>query len=118
MGGKRVVTSFPNLSQKFFDEIDKKKGTKTKINFVSGSVEAACGLGLADAIVDLVETGTTMRAAGLDVVSEIFSSQAVVMQQMPTPENGLADSKGELLDLIMKRIQGYMTAQQHVLLAF
>lgn len=61
LAGKRIVTSFPALSKKFFDAIDQKKGTQTKINFVSGSVEAACGLGLADAVVDLVETGTTMK---------------------------------------------------------
>ena len=61
LAGKRIVTSFTSISKKFFAEIDAKKGTETKINFVSGSVEAACGLGLADAVVDLVETGTTMR---------------------------------------------------------
>lgn len=61
LAGKRIVTSFPNLTKEFFDPIDAKKGVKTDIKFVSGSVEAACGLGLADAVVDLVETGTTMR---------------------------------------------------------
>ena len=61
LAGKRIVTSFPSLTKKYFDPIDAKKGVETKINFVSGSVEAACGLGLADAVVDLVETGTTMR---------------------------------------------------------
>lgn len=61
LAGKRIVTSFPHLSKKFFAEFDKKKGVETKIHFVSGSVEAACGLGLADGVVDLVETGTTMK---------------------------------------------------------
>ena len=61
LAGKRIVTSFPNVTKDFFDKFDAEKGTKTRINFVSGSVEAACGLGLADAVVDLVETGTTMR---------------------------------------------------------
>lgn len=61
LAGKRIVTSFPHLSKKFFAEFDKKKGVETKISFVSGSVEAACGLGLADGVVDLVETGTTMK---------------------------------------------------------
>lgn len=63
LAGKRIVTSFPALTRKFFDPIDKKKGVETKIKFVSGSVEAACGLGLADAVVDLVETGTTMKVS-------------------------------------------------------
>lgn len=61
LAGKRIVTSFPELSKQFFDPLDKKNGVETKIKFVSGSVEAACGLGLADAVVDLVETGTTMK---------------------------------------------------------
>ena len=66
LAGKRIVTSFPELTKKFFDPIDKKKGVETKIKFVSGSVEAACGLGLADAVVDLVETGTTMKVSFWD----------------------------------------------------
>lgn len=60
----RIVTSFPNLTKKFWRE---KFGKEPSVRFVSGSVEAACGLGLADAVVDLVETGTTMKAAGLEV---------------------------------------------------
>lgn len=116
--GKRIVTSFPALTQKYFDKHFPDKKGQTKVKVVSGSVEAAVGLGLADAIVDLVETGTTMKAAGLDIVSEVFSTQAVVMQQLPTEENGLADSKGELVDLIMRRIQGYLTAQSKILLSF
>jgi len=63
LAGKRIVTSFPELTKQFFDPIDKKLGVETKVKFVSGSVEAACGLGLADAVVDLVETGTTMRVS-------------------------------------------------------
>jgi ATP phosphoribosyltransferase len=61
LAGKRIVTSFPDLTKEFFAPMDAKKGVETKIRFVSGSVEAACGLGLADAVVDLVETGTTMK---------------------------------------------------------
>lgn len=68
--GCRIVTSFPNITAKFFKPLDDAasaaSGTKvqTSIRVVGGSVEAACGLGLADAVVDLVETGTTMKAAG------------------------------------------------------
>jgi ATP phosphoribosyltransferase len=65
LAGKRIVTSFPFLAKQFFDPIDTKLGVSTRINFVSGSVEAACNLGLADGIVDLVETGTTMRVSSI-----------------------------------------------------
>lgn len=61
LAGKRIVTSFPSLTKKFFEPLDKELGVETSIQFLSGSVEAACGLGLADAVVDLVETGTTMK---------------------------------------------------------
>ena len=63
LAGKRIVTSFPTLTKKFFDPLDEEMGVTTNIKFVSGSVEAACGLGLADAVVDLVETGTTMKVS-------------------------------------------------------
>lgn len=61
LAGGRIVTSFPDTTREFFNELDQKLGVTTSVQFVSGSVEAACGLGLADAVVDLVETGTTMK---------------------------------------------------------
>ena len=67
LAGKRIVTSFPNLTRNYFSAMSSDKPTQIKV--ISGSVEASCGLGLADGIVDLVETGTTMRAAGLEEVS-------------------------------------------------
>lgn len=63
LAGKRIATSFTAITSDFFKSYDEKAGTKTEISFVSGSVEAACGLGLADAVVDLVETGTTMKVS-------------------------------------------------------
>jgi len=116
--GKRIVTSFPALTKKYFSSFSGENSSKTKVKVVSGSVEAACALGLADAIVDLVETGGTMRAAGLDIVSKVFSSEAIIMQQTATEENGLASSKGDNLALLIKRIDGYLTARRHVLLVF
>jgi ATP phosphoribosyltransferase len=61
LAGKRIVTSFPDLTKKYFKQYDEQNGVTTSVKFVSGSVEAACSLGLADAVVDLVETGTTMK---------------------------------------------------------
>ena len=64
LAGKRIVTSFPNIAKEYFAKLETEATGPTSIKFVSGSVEAACGLGLADAVVDLVETGTTMRVSG------------------------------------------------------
>ncbi|KAJ8598896.1 hypothetical protein CTAYLR_010762 [Chrysophaeum taylorii] len=66
LAGKRIATSFPRLAGRHFAALESGSKEPTKIKVISGSVEAACGLGLADAVVDLVETGTTMKAAGLE----------------------------------------------------
>eukprot|EP00930_Biecheleria_cincta_P099074 TRINITY_DN90729_c0_g1_i1.p1 TRINITY_DN90729_c0_g1~~TRINITY_DN90729_c0_g1_i1.p1 ORF type:complete len:333 (-),score=80.11 TRINITY_DN90729_c0_g1_i1:76-1074(-) len=113
--GKRIVTSFPALTKQFFDKCENKEGKKTSIKVVSGSVEAACGLGLADAIVDLVETGTTMKAAGLDIVADVLETEALLFQQRPTEANGLLGTKGDTVTLIEQRIRGFMTSQSYVM---
>ena len=99
LAGKRIVTSFPVVAEKFFRQFETEATGKTKIKFVSGSVEAACQLGLADGIVDLVETGTTMRAAGLDIVEKIMDTQAVLIKNKKALHP-------ELINLITRRIQG------------
>lgn len=111
LAGKRIVTSFPNVTKDFFDTYDKKLGVTTNINYVSGSVEAACGLGLADAVVDLVETGTTMRAAGLEVVHDIFSTQAVIISN-PNSEHK------DLVSKLQRRIEGYITSTKYIMMMY
>lgn len=111
LAGGRIVTSFPHLTEKFFAPMDAAKGVKTTITEVSGSVEAACGLGLADAVVDLVETGTTMRAAGLEVVGEVLSTESILISNI--------NSKHEdMVKLIKRRIEGYMVAKKFVMISY
>lgn len=107
--GKRIVTSFVNLSKKFFDALP--NGDTTSIKYVSGSVEAACGLGLADGIVDLVETGTTMRAAGLEVIETVMSTETVLISNKKTQHE-------DMIIKIKKRIEGYMTAQKYDMMLY
>merc|ERR1719476_255329 len=109
LAGKRIVTSFPSLAQKFFSKLE--NGSPTNIKCISGSVEAACGLGLADGIVDLVETGTTMRAAGLEEVCTVMTSQAVLIMNPKTKHV-------ELCELIRRRIAGWITAQSWVMVTY
>jgi len=111
LAGKRIVTSFPNLTKKYFDPIDAEMGVTTKIKFVSGSVEAACGLGLADAVVDLVETGTTMRAAGLEITTKVLSTQSVLISNPHTEHK-------DIVDLLKSRIEGYITATKFVMVTY
>jgi ATP phosphoribosyltransferase len=111
LSGGRIVTSFPYLTQKYFKSFDDAKGVTTKVTEVSGSVEAACGLGLADAVVDLVETGTTMRAAGLDVVSDILETESVLISNLNSEHK-------DLVNLIKKRIEGFMVAKKYVMISY
>ena len=64
LAGKRIATPLPELTKAFFAKFETEAMWPTKISCISGSVEAACGLGLADGIVDLVETGTTCARGG------------------------------------------------------
>lgn len=120
--GKNVVTSFTGLAEDYFAKLEGRgsrgasiNGTdspipklKTKIKFVGGSVEAACALGVADGIVDLVESGETMRAAGLVAIDTVIESTAVLIQSKNV-------SNSKLVDLIAARIRGVITAQKYVL---
>ncbi|KAI9193566.1 uncharacterized protein BJ171DRAFT_251245 [Polychytrium aggregatum] len=83
--------------------------TQTRINYVSGSVEAACALGLADGIVDLVESGETMRAAKLHAIGDILRTQAVLVC------NPNKRQTQPLIGTILRRIQGVIAAQRYVL---
>jgi ATP phosphoribosyltransferase len=111
--GKNVVTSFTNLAEQYFRSLeDEQAGVmangapqsklKTNIKYVGGSVEAACALGVADGIVDLVESGETMRAAGLKAISTVVSSSAILIKSKHA-------SDPKLVELITARIKGVIS---------
>ncbi|KAJ1859301.1 ATP phosphoribosyltransferase (ATP-PRTase) (ATP-PRT) [Coemansia sp. RSA 1822] len=108
--GQRIVTSFVNLTRQRFAELEGVSidRMKTQVRFVSGSVEAACGLGLADGIVDLVESGDTMRAAGLHAIDTILNTESVLItnrhQRFP-----------KLVETIKQRVEGVLMARRYVL---
>ncbi|KIS65930.1 putative ATP phosphoribosyltransferase [Mycosarcoma maydis] len=123
--GKKVATSFDYLAAKYFAQLDAKvtlerqaagslakdQVLKTQIEYVGGSVEAACALGLADGIVDLVESGETMRACGLTAITDLLVSQAVLIKsKVPHPR-----SDTNLIQLITARIRGVIAASKYVL---
>ncbi|KAM0701335.1 hypothetical protein Q7P35_011696 [Cladosporium inversicolor] len=118
--GKTLVTSFTGLSEQYFREMEKKvsgaetngeEKLKTTIKYVGGSVEAACALGVADGIVDLVESGETMRAAGLKAIATVVESTAVLISSKHP-------SDPKLVNLITNRIKGVITAQKFVLCTY
>lgn len=111
--GKNVVTSFTNLTEQYFRKLEAEQAghtngeakdakLKTIIKYVGGSVEAACALGVADGIVDLVESGETMRAAGLKAISTVVETSAILIKSKHP-----SDSK--LVDLITARIKGVIS---------
>ncbi|CAI7574453.1 uncharacterized protein N7487_007609 [Penicillium crustosum] len=108
--GSNVVTSFTALTEAFFRKLEgAEAGQKlaTKIKYVGGSVEAACALGVADGIVDLVESGETMKAAGLKAIDTVVSSTAVLVKSR--------QSNSDILTLLTSRLRGVITAQKFVL---
>lgn len=68
----KVATKYPNIAKKFFSE----RGVKSKIIYLSGSVELAPAIGLSDYILDIVQTGRTLRENKLVVIEEVATSTA------------------------------------------
>ena len=81
LDGKRIATSFPSVTERYLAE----HGAKAHLVSLSGSVEAMIQLGVADAIVDLVETGSTLAANKLRIMEEIGSYETVLIQKRSLP---------------------------------
>lgn len=99
---KRIATSYPKILSKFFAQ----KGIDVSIEELGGSVEIATGIGLADAIFDIVSTGSTLIMNGLKEVETVVKSQAVLISN-----KNLSESKKQLLDELLFRIKAYKNGQ-------
>jgi ATP phosphoribosyltransferase len=75
LAGRRIATSHPRIAAKVLAE----RGIKAELVRVAGSVEISPRLGLADAIIDLVSTGSTLRTNGLRSIGVLFESEAVLV---------------------------------------
>lgn len=102
--GKTIATSYPVLVQKFIDE----KGIQAEIHEISGSVEIAPGIGLSDAIVDLVSSGSTLFMNGLKETEVILKSEAVLVRN-----NELEAGKLELLNKLLFRMRAVKKAKNN-----
>jgi len=107
LDGKTIATSFPRLAANFFA----KHGAKPRFVEVGGSCEAMVPLGMAEAIVDITETGSSLRDNGLRILSEIGSYQTVLVSRAECAEN--AEIKA-----LVRRIQGAMIAQTYRLVEY
>ncbi|HMH32804.1 MAG TPA: ATP phosphoribosyltransferase, partial [Puia sp.] len=104
LGKKKIATTYPFLVQQFLD----KNKIDAEIHEISGSVEIAPGIGLADAIVDLVSSGSTLFMNGLKEVETILHSQAVLIRNQ-----NFADEQQQLLDKLLFRIRAVKKAKNN-----
>ena len=100
--GKRIATSYPNTISQFLRD----KGIETELHIINGSVEIAPNIGLADAICDIVSSGSTLFKNNLKEVEVLFKSEAVL-----TVAPNLSDSKKEILSKLQFRIKSVLRAR-------
>ena len=99
---KKIATSYPNSLQKFLE----KNKIVSKIHQISGSVEIAPAIGLADAVCDLVSSGSTLFANGLKEVEKILDSQAILVSNP-----NLTEGKREIIDDLIFRMKTVLDAK-------
>ena len=104
LAGKRIATSYPNLVENWLGE----KGVQAEIHEISGSVEIAPSIGLADVVCDLVSSGGTLFMNGLKEVETILQSQAVLIRH-----EKLTAGQGELLERLLFRIRAVKKAKRN-----
>ena len=99
---KKVATSYPNTVKRFFE----KNKVKADVHIISGSVEIAPNIGLADGICDIVSSGSTLFKNGLKETDVILNSEAVLVQS-----KNIEASKVEILERLLFRIQSVLRAK-------
>ncbi|MDI3521209.1 MAG: phosphoribosyltransferase [Anaerophaga sp.] len=101
---KKIATSYPKILQRFFNE----KNINAEIHEITGSVEIAPGIGLADAIFDIVSSGSTLVANHLKEVEKVMDSEAVLVST-----NNLSSEKEALLGQMIFRINAVMASNSN-----
>ncbi|MBV2363891.1 ATP phosphoribosyltransferase [Streptomonospora nanhaiensis] len=106
--GKRIATSFEGLLERYLTE----RGIEARIIHLDGAVESSIQLGVADAVADVVSTGTTLRNAGLELFGEpILTSEAVVIRR-----TGAADDPK--IEQLLRRLRGVLVARDYVMMDY
>lgn len=108
LAGKRIATSYKKLLEDYLAVA----GIDASVVRLDGAIESSIRLGVADAIADVVETGNTMRAAGLEPFGEpIMRSEALLIKR-----KGVEDQAG--LERLRRRLEGVLIARQYVLIDY
>lgn len=104
--GVRVATSFPALVTDFLAD----HGVTAELVSLDGAVESAVKLGVADAVADVVETGSTLRAQGLEIFGPVILESSAVLISAHADMSGLTK--------LQRRLQGVLVARQYVLMDY
>lgn len=104
LSDKKIATTYPNILNNYF----KRNGVNVEIHTISGSVEIAPSIGLADAICDLVSSGSTLFSNNLQEIETVMNSEAVLIAR----ENLDADLRA-ILDKLLFRIKAVNSAKQN-----
>lgn len=108
ISGKKVATAYPGLVESYLSS----RGVAAPVVRLDGAVESSVRLGVADLIADVVSTGNTLRQAGLEVFGDpILTSEAILIKRP-------GESIPAGLDILIRRLQGVVTARQYVLLDY
>jgi ATP phosphoribosyltransferase len=104
--GARVATAYPGLVDAFLDD----HGVAVDLVPLDGAVESAVRLGVADAVADVVSTGTTLRQAGLEIFGPVLLQSEAVLITSPTQAEGT--------DTLLRRLRGVMVARRFVMVDY
>jgi ATP phosphoribosyltransferase len=109
IGGRRIATAYPGVVERYLAE----RELKADVVRLDGAVENAVRLGVADLIADVVETGATLRQAGLVTIGEpLLRSSAILIGR------GEAEGDGAGVAQLVRRLQGVLVARSYVMLAY
>lgn len=100
--GKKIATSYPNILQRFMQE----KGIETDIHVITGSVEISPGIGLSDAIFDIVSSGSTLVSNNLREVEVVMKSEALLIG-----DPNMSNEKKAVLEELLFRIEAVKAAE-------
>jgi ATP phosphoribosyltransferase len=106
LDGLRVATSYPGLVERFLAT----HSVTVDLVELDGAVESAVQLGVADAVADVVSTGTTLRKAGLEIFGPVILESTAVLISSTSDKTGI--------DTLLRRLQGVLVARQYVLLDY
>ena len=104
--GVRVATAYPGLVDGFLDE----RGVAVDLVPLDGAVESAVRLGVADAVADVVSTGTTLKQAGLEIFGPVILQSEAVLIEAPNEVEGT--------QTLLRRLRGVMVARRYVLIDY